>query len=55
MYLEALYFTLITMITVGYGDNVPQTSYEKIYVIFMTLFCCGMFAYSINFIGVIFQ
>ena len=42
------------MITVGYGDIVPITSAEKIYVIVMTLISAGVFAYSINTIGSIF-
>ena len=42
------------MITVGYGDIHPFTSYEKLYVIIMTLISCGVFAYSVNTIGNIF-
>ena len=42
------------MITVGYGDIHPNTIYEKIYVIIMTLVSCGVFAYSVNTIGSIF-
>lgn len=42
------------MITVGYGDIVPLTSLEKIYVIVMTLISAGVFAYSVNTIGNIF-
>lgn len=41
------------MITLGYGDFVPKTSYERIFVIFITLISCGVFAYSINQIGTI--
>lgn len=42
------------MITVGYGDILPITSAEKLYVIFITLIGAGVFAYSINTIGAIF-
>lgn len=43
------------MITVGYGDVVPQTNIERIYVIFMTLISAAVFGYSVNTIGAIFQ
>jgi len=39
------------MITLGYGDITPITSVEKIFVIFVTLISCGIFAYAINSIG----
>ena len=35
-YLYSLYFSIITMITVGYGDISPISEIEIIYVIFMT-------------------
>ena len=39
------------MITVGYGDVVAITKYEKIYVICVTFLACGVFAYAVNQIG----
>jgi hypothetical protein len=36
VYVDALYYCLITMSTIGYGDIVPNTVPEKLYVIFMT-------------------
>lgn len=36
------------MITVGYGDIVPISRYEKLYVIFMALISCGVFGYCIQ-------
>ncbi len=47
-YITALYFSVITMITVGYGDIIPKNTIEKIFVIFMTLLSCGVFAYCVN-------
>jgi hypothetical protein len=32
-YLYSFYFTLTTMVTVGYGDFTPKTIYEVLYVI----------------------
>lgn len=53
-YISALYFSIISMITIGYGDIVPINFYEKIYVIGITFITCGTFAYCINTIGNIF-
>lgn len=39
------------MITLGYGDIVPVTTLEKMYVISVTFISCGVFAYSVNTIG----
>ncbi|CAD8090681.1 unnamed protein product [Paramecium sonneborni] len=50
-YLEALYFAVVTMLTIGYGDNVPKNSIEKIITIIFILWACLWFSYSINFIG----
>ncbi|EAS03047.3 cation channel family protein (macronuclear) [Tetrahymena thermophila SB210] len=53
-YVYSLYFSVITMATVGYGDVFPVNINERIYVIAMTFVSCGSFAYSINYIGQIF-
>ncbi|KAL4492465.1 hypothetical protein ABPG72_005600 [Tetrahymena utriculariae] len=54
-YLTTLYYCVITMITVGYGDITPISIYEKAYVIGMALISCGVFAYSVNMVGNIFS
>lgn len=51
----ALYFVVVTMATVGYGDVSPKNNKEFIFCIFTMLFSCGVFAHSINTIGNIFQ
>ncbi|CAD8116561.1 unnamed protein product [Paramecium sonneborni] len=50
-YLESLYFAVVTMLTIGYGDNVPKNSIEKIVTIIFILGACLWFSYSVNFIG----
>ncbi|KAL4464814.1 hypothetical protein ABPG74_011375 [Tetrahymena malaccensis] len=50
-YISSIYFAIIAMITVGFGDIVPINKYERIYVIFQTCFSCGIFAFAINTIG----
>lgn len=47
-YITCLYFTFISMITVGYGDITPVSTNERIYVIFQTIISCGVFGYSVN-------
>ena len=42
------------MLTIGYGDIVPVTNAEKIYIIFIALVSTGIFGYVINTIGGIF-
>ncbi|CAK79092.1 unnamed protein product (macronuclear) [Paramecium tetraurelia] len=52
-YLESIYFAIVTMLTIGYGDNVPKNSIEKIVAIIFILGACLWFSYSVNFIGAI--
>lgn len=44
LYVSSLYFTVTTIVTVGYGDIVPENSAEKCYVIFLML--VGVVAFS---------
>lgn len=53
--MAALYFSFITMISVGYGDITPSSKEERIFVIFMTIFSCGVFAYVVSSIGELFE
>lgn len=41
------------MITVGYGDILPVNDLEMSICIFAMLISCGMFAYSVNTVGVV--
>jgi len=50
-YLNALYFSTVTTITVGYGDITPKTTLEKVIVIMMTMTICGVLGYTISSIG----
>jgi hypothetical protein len=43
------------MNTVGYGDMTPQNPSEKMFVIVFVYVACGLFAYSLNSIGLILQ
>jgi len=41
-YIDSLYFSVITLTTVGYGDFSPQTSAGKIFTIFYIFIGLGM-------------
>jgi hypothetical protein len=49
-----MYFSMITMTTVGYGDIKPNTIPEKMFVTVMTLLSSCVFAYIVNTVGTIF-
>lgn len=50
-YIDSLYWSVVTMCTLGYGDIVPVTSGEKLFTICVTLISCFVFGYSVNSIG----
>jgi hypothetical protein len=53
LYLYSWYWSLATMITVGYGDIAPRNDREVAVASVSMLFGCGFFAYAISSIGTI--
>ncbi|MDX1439420.1 MAG: cyclic nucleotide-binding domain-containing protein [Rubricoccaceae bacterium] len=47
-YVEALYWSVVTITTVGYGDIVPVTLGQKIYATFVMMMGVGVYAYLIG-------
>ncbi|KAL4480342.1 hypothetical protein ABPG74_020858 [Tetrahymena malaccensis] len=54
-YVAGFYFTTVTMITVGYGDILPQNQIEEILCVVTMMIACGVFGYSLNEVGSIFN
>ena len=50
-YINSLYWAFTTMVGVGYGDIVPVTMNERIFVIVAMLISSLIFAYIVNRIG----
>ena len=50
-YLYSIYWGVTTMLTVGYGDITPTNKIEVVFNIWAMLFGCGLFGYSMNYIG----
>lgn len=49
---DALYFSVMTLTTVGYGDLTPSTTFTKIFTCFYVFAGLGI---TLNFVGAFFQ
>ena len=54
-YVYSFYYSIVTIVTVGYGDVTPQNPLERLLSCFFILIGCITFGYCINCIGSIFQ
>lgn len=48
--LDSLYFSVITLATVGYGDLAPKTDLGKIFTVFYVLIGIGIFAAAASYL-----
>lgn len=54
-YVDGIYFSVTTMITIGYGDIHPVTIDEQIFGVFMMILSSGLFGYTMNMVTALFQ
>ena len=54
-YMSSFYWSIVTVMTVGYGDITPVNKFERLYCLLVILFGGMIFPYSINSIGNIIQ
>lgn len=45
-YIYSLYYSAITVVTVGYGDLVPATNPERVFTVIYSLFVSGILCYA---------
>jgi voltage-gated potassium channel len=50
-YIDSLYFTVVTVTTIGYGDFFPKTNIGKIFTMFFSFFGIGMAFYFFTLFG----
>lgn len=49
-WLDSLYFSVISLATVGYGDITPKTDLGKLFTIFYVMIGIGIFAAAVNYL-----
>ena len=53
-YILSLYFSLTTLLTVGYGDIVPRNSLERVFIIGCLIFGCLIYSFLISIVSSLF-
>ena len=48
LYVASIYWSVMTLTTIGYGDINPKTTIERIYVIFAMLVGAGLFSFILS-------
>ncbi|KAL4483601.1 hypothetical protein ABPG72_006667 [Tetrahymena utriculariae] len=51
IYITSIYWSNITMTTIGYGDIYPRNNKERLFLAIITILSCCIFGYTMNSIG----
>ena len=55
IYISSFYYTLVTIFSIGYGDIIPVTLNERLYVNFFLFTSVFVYTFFISFVSILFQ
>ena len=55
LYIASIYFCLVTLLSVGYGDIKPTNTRERVFVCIFMIFGCFLYSFLVTFISSVFK